>query len=217
VLELTPAQLEIDTNRQLDLTVTTAAGDVLILLPDTFLGSVNVTSPEAPHWGPALAPAMERVKTTTTSVTMYTTAVIPQATRAAAAAAQKAAAEAKGGATGRNAVARMAGWSKLATTRANTSTAANSIKEYGGSRMAEYVPLPAPVAAAQDMLAPFSPVMRTGYASFTRTSRSKISVVTNKGVVLVGYRGTTDREAVGELGMRVGAGSKPKNWFKSTF
>lgn len=56
----------------------------------------------------------------------------------------------------------------------------------------------------------------SGFASHTRGEQSKITVSTNKGRVVVGYRETPDERAAAEMNLSVGhqAGSKRTRWWR---
>jgi hypothetical protein len=62
-----------------------------------------------------------------------------------------------------------------------------------------------------------SGMVAAGYGAVSKERQSRIVIHTEKGTVLLGFAGTGDASRVRELEMRVGADSKPKSWWKSTF
>jgi hypothetical protein len=69
-------QLEIEHNRQVDMKAETKSGDILILLPDNYLGPVHITSSaKPPTFLPLLAAQMKPVVRPYQDV--YTTFIVP--------------------------------------------------------------------------------------------------------------------------------------------
>lgn len=186
--------MEIDVNRQIDLAIETKSGDVLILLPDTYIGPVHVTSPEEPHWGAALKPLLQTVKQPHEG--LYTTTVIPASVRQAAA--EAAAARYPNGPPSRPKLPKFL-----------TGPKTKALEKAVMKRIAEHIPTP--FADPEQYLT----MGVEGYTGFSKRSHSKIVVRTQKGTVAIGYRDTGDRKELEALGIRVGANSKPKSWWKT--
>ncbi|WVQ81989.1 hypothetical protein IAT38_004116 [Cryptococcus sp. DSM 104549] len=70
--------IELDKDRQIDLRVDTKSGDVLILLPDNFLGPIHITSPSRP---PVFLPILATYLKPTSNpyASLYTTYMVPLA------------------------------------------------------------------------------------------------------------------------------------------
>ncbi|ODO06615.1 hypothetical protein I350_03972 [Cryptococcus amylolentus CBS 6273] len=66
---------EIDKHRQIDLRIETKTGDVLLLLPDNFLGPIHVKSPHPPEFLPALLPLLK--PTANPYQNLHTTYMVP--------------------------------------------------------------------------------------------------------------------------------------------
>ncbi|ODN92788.1 hypothetical protein L198_05583 [Cryptococcus wingfieldii CBS 7118] len=66
---------EIDKHRQIDLRIETKTGDVLLLLPDNFLGPIHVKSPRPPEFLPALLPLLK--PTAIPYQNLHTTYMVP--------------------------------------------------------------------------------------------------------------------------------------------
>ncbi|WVQ74801.1 hypothetical protein IAR50_004407 [Cryptococcus sp. DSM 104548] len=68
---------EIDKHRQIDLRIETKSGDVLVLLPDNFLGPIHVKSLQPPAFLPALLPLIK--PTANPYQNLHTTYMVPTA------------------------------------------------------------------------------------------------------------------------------------------
>ncbi|OWZ42170.1 hypothetical protein C356_03615 [Cryptococcus neoformans c45] len=69
--------IEIDRHRQIDLRVETKSGDVLVLLPENFLGPIHITSPQCPTYLPIISPLIK--PTVNPYANLYTTYMVPLA------------------------------------------------------------------------------------------------------------------------------------------
>lgn len=188
---------------------------MLLLLPPDYCGTVSVTSPSAPNWDACLLPALDIAANT--AGTTWNARVVPPHQRMAQG-------MPPGGSAGRG-----VGLSEVLNlkNKKGYKTKGTSV-EAQARRHVGRLPAAAAVAGAGDVVDGVLDTAVGGeylnvemvsarFSAVSRAAQSKIVIKTDKGTVLVGYGGTPDRERVRELEMRVGEGSKPKSWWRSTF
>ncbi|KIR99672.1 hypothetical protein L804_03304 [Cryptococcus deuterogattii 2001/935-1] len=69
--------VEIDKHRHIDLRVETKSGDVLVLLPENFLGPIHITSPQSPTYLPIISPLIK--PTVNPYANLHSTYMVPLA------------------------------------------------------------------------------------------------------------------------------------------
>ncbi|KAL7423440.1 hypothetical protein Q5752_001020 [Cryptotrichosporon argae] len=226
--------LELDTNRQIDLRITTKSGDVLVLLPPTFRGPLHLTTPaRAPTLLPRLLGQCEPMANPYEA--FWTTYVRPLPAD-------------EGTVTG-NAANSGAG-TGVASTAAPRGSDTIDV-DAPPAPPADGFPFPPPPPASARPVAPPTPTptrRRTGasdharvsslaklpalvreqadgdyltmagagYAAWSRAGESKVVVGAAKGRVVLGYRGGRDEDEAAGLGLRVGAKEegKRKRWWR---
>lgn len=195
-----------DPNRQLDMSVTTRQGDILILLPETFLGKLNFHMAEEPEFLTALSEQMAPL--TNPYEEFFTTTIFPTGFLPPKTASEQP--PSPGASTSKLSAKDQTKLRKKAEEKALKEEESRKSKAAGMSHrilrgVQKYVP---EALREQD---DYLDMVAGGLRAVAKGSESKIVVTSISGRVVFGLRGADEDEA-NDAGLKVGAGAR-KHWW----
>lgn len=183
-----------DDDRQIDLKVESKTGDILVLLPADFFGTIHVSSPSAPHFCRLVG--YNKARTANPNEVFWSTFIVPPDISILA--------SAHGSVTNsKPSVAEL-------TPRERKIRAARPVEHKAALGTAKYMP---DFLKGQD---PMVDQVISAYAAHTRGEWSKVHVTNmgSKGRIVFGYRESEDEEEIREMGLRVGVQhEKRRRWW----